>query len=473
MGVLARLFGNQERASYDRSSGDMLINEPQYLWLGHDSGGGRYPIGPNGPYTVECLPAITRLTAIIVDPLAASPWTVTESTTGLPRAGAVVSPPRWMTDPQLLRPDDRFPITALPAVRRMPRSTFWATWIRSALWFGAGFLLFAEDAQGGPIPGSLRILHPATVAPVRNEFGTVVWEIGDGPDTVRTDRDGYLLMPGRMRLVVLRDPHASIDAEGRAVGLFERNAGTFGLSERIDNYTSGIYRSGVPAGFLKVTAPGLDPEKANTIRQSWMAAHGGDRRSVAVLNATTDFKPIQFSPVDVALIEGKRANLADVAMAFGLDPGGALGLSMGGSMTYTNEESRFSRLRQDLMPWIVAVEQTIGALLPAGRDMRIDFAELTRPDPTQQYPALNEAVSSGLLTLDEARAQLGLPPLSGPAGESEDEARRLATAEVIQKVYLGVGTVITSDEARQIVNEAGGSLAIPGPEFAPKAPTGF
>jgi HK97 family phage portal protein len=418
MSLFSRLFGAQDRASYDRSSGDMLVNEPQFMWLGHDSGGGRYPIGPNGPFHTECLPAITRLTAIIVDPLAASPWTVAESTTGLPVAGSVFAPPRWMTDPQLLRPDDRYPITALPAVRRMSRSAFWATWLRSAVWFGAGFLLFAEDATGAPTPGSLRVLHPASVKPVRNEFGTVVWEIGDGPDTVRTDRDGYLLMPGNMRLIVLRDPHADIDAEGRSVGTFERNASTFGLAGRIDNYASNIFHQGIPSGFLKVTAPGLDSDKARTIREAWMGAHGGSRRSVAVLNATTDFKPIQFSPVDVAMIEGKRANLADMAMAFGLDPGGALGLSMGGSMTYANAQSQFARLRQDLMPWIVAVEQTIGALLPNGRDMRIDFSELTRPDPTQQYPALNDAIASGLLDIDEARAQIGLPPKGTRNGDA-------------------------------------------------------
>ncbi len=413
MGAIARFFGIQERASYDRSSGDMLVNEPQFMWLGHDSGGGRYPIGPNGPFATECLPAITRLTAIIVDPLASSPWTVAESTTGLPRAGAVMAPPRWMTDPQLLRPDDRYPIQALPVVRRMSRSAFWATWIRSAVWLGAGFLLFAEDATGAPIPGSLRVLHPGSVKAVRNEFGTVVWEIGDGPDTVQTDRDGYLLMPGNMRLIVLRDPHGEVDAEGRTIGTFERNASTFGLSEKIDRYASNIFHSGVPSGFLKVTTPGLDPDKARTIRAAWMNAHGSDRRSVAVLNATTDFKPIQFSPVDMALIEGKRANLADMSMAFGLDPGGALGLSMGGTMTYQNAESQFARLRQDLMPWIVAVEQTIGALLPGGRDMRIDFSDLTRPNTPEHNASVVALHQSGLITDDEGRSMLGLPPMEG------------------------------------------------------------
>ena len=45
-----------------------------------------------------------------------------------------------------------------------------------------------------------------------------------------------------------------------------------------------------------------------------------------------------------------------------------------------------------------------------GRDMRIDFTDLTRPDPTHQYEVLNTAIKSGLLSLDEGRAHLGLPP---------------------------------------------------------------
>ena len=35
-------------------------------------------------------------------------------------------------------------------------------------------------------------------------------------------------------------------------------------------------------------------------------------------------------------------------------------------------------------------------------------------------------------------------------------------------VYLGVGKVITSDEAREIVNESGGDLPLPGPDFTPE-----
>jgi hypothetical protein len=48
-----------------------------------------------------------------------------------------------------------------------------------------------------------------------------------------------------------------------------------------------------------------------------------------------------------------------------------------------------------------------------------------------------------------------------PSGDETTDVSAMQIAEVIQKVYLGVGKVITSDEARAIVNLAGGDLNIP------------
>lgn len=410
-----RFLGLQERATYARTSGDMLLNDtPAIWWMGYDSGGGAYPIGPNGPHGVKVLPAVTRLTSLITDPLSTVPWAITSTDA----AGSASSsmPPRWISDPQLLRPDARFPAPTLPAVRRLPRSAFWGSWIRSAVWHGAGHIAFAEDEAGQPLAGTLRHLDSRLVSPVRDELGVVVWEIGEGPEAARTDRDGYLDFEAgpRWRIATLRDPHAPIDSEGRSISVFERHADTFGLSGSLENYARGVFTSGIPSGFLKVNTPGLQQEEADELKRKWMEAHGGDRRSVAVLNASTDYTALTFSPVDAALIETKRANLADLALAFSLDPSGALGVTLGNSATYSNVQQHFARLRQDLLPWITAVEQTIGALLPAGREIRLDFTDLTRPDPKEQYEGLKVALDAGILTIDEARAVLGLPPTPPP-----------------------------------------------------------
>lgn len=402
---------------YARGNANFLVNDPDgypseygpVYWIGSDAGGGAVPIGPNGPHSVDMLPAVTRLTAVIVDPLASVPWKVVEQGFG----GQVLGTPRWITDPQMLHPDARFPTQVLPAVMRQPRTEVYGTWIRSAVWYGTGFLAFIEDATGQPMAGSIRTLHPLMVNPVRDEDGALVWEVGSGTETLRADRDGFIEIGGqRWRIVCLRDPHAPVDEEGRSVSVFERHPDTFRTASAIDSYARGTFRNdGVPSGFLKVNTPGLNETQAKTLKADWMSAHSGMSRSVAILNATTDYTPLSRSPLDTALIENKRANLADLCLAFALDPNGALGISMGNSATYANVAQYYSRQKIDLMTWIETVEQVISALLPAGQGIRLDFSELTRPDPKTHYEALAVAVDAGLMTLDEARNTLGLPAL--------------------------------------------------------------
>lgn len=58
----------------------------------------------------------------------------------------------------------------------------------------------------------------------------------------------------------------------------------------------------------------------------------------------------------------------------------------------------------------------------------------------------------------------------GDAAPTGDEQSR-AIAEMAQKIYLGIGPLMTQDEARQILNQAGANLRIPGPGIPePPAP---
>ena len=53
---------------------------------------------------------------------------------------------------------------------------------------------------------------------------------------------------------------------------------------------------------------------------------------------------------------------------------------------------------------------------------------------------------------------------------SRDEASARDIAEVIQKIYLGVGIVLSADEAREIVNRFGANLTGSLPVKTPAAP---
>lgn len=427
----------EQRAAYTRTSGDLLINDPgiadpdgpsamtPVYWLGLDSGGGATPIGPNGPWATHgpAIPVVTRATSLIVTPLSAAPYRVEDIST----AGKWYPSPRWMTDPMLMRPDTRYP-QAHPSVSRLPRAKFWGDWIRSAIWWGEGAFLAAESADGSPLAGSLKLINPLLLETERDDNGVLVWAIAsdnhDPDGRAVFDREGRITFGSiTYRIYVLRNPHSEIDSEGRSLGVFASSPGTFGLARQMESYASGTFRSGIPAGYLKVSQPHLSQDAADNLKSAWLRNHGGDRRSIAVLNATTEFHALNLSPVDAALAEMKRLNIADVAFAFGLDPI-TLGAGLNNSATYTNIRDAWSNHADfGLSPWIAAVEDTLSSLFPANQAARVNLDQFANPAPGERYSAYATAISAGILTTNEVRDMEGLPPLPD-APESDLSARK-------------------------------------------------
>lgn len=413
MGFWSEFFGlsePQQRAAYTRTDGDLLIQDMGSIWTGIDSGGGSRPIGPNGPYPagVSPLPIITRATALITGPLTSGPMYI--------QTGVNRHHPRWLADPMLVRPDERMFGSPNPSAQHLTRANFWADWIRSAIWWGHGAFIFAEGAKGAPTAGTLQLINPLAMSTRRMDDG-LHWVINDPEDTTNElvfSRDGSITMGSlRYRLAVLRNPHAPVGPEGHSAGVFEVHPEVFKIAEQIQTYTSGTFRSGIPAGYLKVNRPDFDQRSADELKRRWMESHGGDRRSIAVLNASTEFTPLNLSPIDAALDKVKRLSVADAAMAFGIDPM-TLGASLNTSMTYSNVRDAWSNHRDfGLAPWRAAIEDTLSALVPSGSEVLVDLDGFANPTIKERYEAGSIAVTAGLLTTNEWRAGEGLTPITG------------------------------------------------------------
>jgi HK97 family phage portal protein len=336
---------------------------PPAWWVGNSVEDGWSPIGPHGPWGGAAgggLPVVTRALSLRVQPLTTNPFRVL-------RGGAEMPAPMWLADPQLVRPLPGGAESVIPIKWRQTRPKFWSDWVRSAVLMGRSFIAFQINSAGEPVAGTLRHLSWGDVQP-EGEF----LRIGDD---IITDRDGKFWVvtdrgSAEYRVVRLDNPHSGS-------GVFADHPQVFDLAKRIAAYTGGVFGSGVPNGYLKVNANGLTQEQADQLKERWLAAHGGDRRSIAVLNATTDFTPISWNPVDSALAEVKRLSIADVAFAFGMAPE-TLGVTLGNSATYSNVAQWFEAHRDfALQPWISAVEATLSALLPAGTEVRCNFDSYT------------------------------------------------------------------------------------------------
>jgi len=474
------------RARYARTAGDFLTGgvnpseTPPIWWYGVDTGGGAYPIGPNGPFPNGWgagLPVVTRATSLITGPLTAAPFKVQELGFG----GRPLSRPRWITDPMLVRSDSDFPFPSevFADAQKLTRGNFWSTWLRSAIHYGTGAFLCQQDETGQPVAGTLKVLDPFLLDTVRADDGSLRWVLGSNgaapEDRVVFDRTGRVTIgPFTYWLVALRNPHFTTDVDGHTAGVFEAHPSAFQLSGQIEAYTSGTFRSGIPAGYLKVdqTMTGMTQDQADELKRKWMASHGSDRRSIAVLNAYTSFVPLNLSPVDAALAEVKRLSVADVAMAFALDPE-VLGTSLSNSATYKNAQEYWSRHRDfGLSPWIAAVQDVLTALLPGNQGCVVDLDRFSNPEPMVRFEGYNLAISSGVLTVDECRELEGLPPLPA-AAQDQAQTRALSQQEAVQKVYLGVANgILTVAEARQMINDAGGNLDVHALDGGPVESTG-
>lgn len=377
---------------------------PGYFWIGESQGDG--PIGPHGPWPGygAALPIVTRCYSLLADPLTAGPFRIRTPGDELEPA------PRWLNDPQMAREDARIlgerPERPIPESVRMTRAKFWRTFIAYAIGHGISYLMFEESPSGQPVAGSLRLPDPRLVE--TDDSGH--WRIGE----LEFDREGR---SGNIRMVALRNPHHS-------QGVFVAHPETFQIAGRIERYTKGIFRSGVPAGYLKVSNPNLSAQQAKQLKDAWMQAHAsGDARTIAVLNATVDFHAIALSPVDAALAEVRRLSIADAAFAFNIAPE-TLGLTLGNSATYSNVAQWFEAHRDfSLSPWIAAVQDCLTALVASGNGVEVNLDAMAAPPLDERMRAWEVALRAGVMTVNEVRAREGLPPLP--------ESRRKAPSEPV------------------------------------------
>jgi phage portal protein BeeE len=386
--------------------------------MGSDSGGGAYPIGPHGPWThhqAAAQPVVTRATALITGPLTSAPFRLLDGN------GQPLPTPLWLSDPMMSRPDDRSGFTPYPDTRRLARSLFWAGWIRSAIWWGHGAFIYQQDNAGAPARGTLHLVNPHQLSTTAVKSGDSGWRwqldsTDGGPAAVFDSNGAITLADGTTYwLCVLRNPHSPVDDSGMSRGVFAMSPSAFRLAAQIDAYTAGQFRAGVPNGYLKTSVPGMTQGAADQLKAEWMARHGGDARSVAILNSTTEFVPINLSPVDTAVDQVKRLNVADVAFAFALDPM-TLGAGLNNSATYTNLRDAWENHRDfGLAPWQAAAQDTLSALTTSGTSVAINLDGFANPAPSERFAAYKVAIDSGVLSVDEARALEGLPPRDEPA----------------------------------------------------------
>ena len=402
------------RTQHNRGSGDLLMNDPDgwvidrpdLTYRGTDSWREiTLPVGGSlgKDDDPSALPAITRATSLICD-------TLSGQHLDLQRGREHLESPRWLTDPGLARPDLRVADYRAEGVSPLSAVSFWAEVLISALWYGDAFIWVpVRDNAGNPVP-PLWVIHPLLVDVVTPS--KVDAQRPRPGYWVETSGSQWTHVPAS-QVIHVRGMGPYWD--GRGSGAITSHSSVWDEAASLRSYAAGIFTAGIPAGYLKVSAPNLTEEQAGALRDKWASSHGGkaSRRQIAVLNSVTEFVPIQLPPETAQLAEAKRLSLLDVANAFGVEPF-MLGLPADGS-TYANIESRMRSFAQfTLQPWARRLESALSAEFPQGTEVRINLDSLARADSGARVAYYAEGTAGGWLTVDEIREMEGLPPLAAP-----------------------------------------------------------
>jgi HK97 family phage portal protein len=416
------------------------VDQPWLWWDGPADGDGTGGPWGNPPPGAEfgtptwhgtSLPAVSKCLQLTADKLAGLPWHVF-------RGRDIQPTPLWITDPQGLARDGRRVMLDNPKIR-LSAFDFWSSYLRSLILLGEGIAWTprVEDAYGnptGPIVGPCHVLNPNHLELIDGEWYVVEpgvpseeWVHIDDRELVITR---WVMRPGKKR----------------GVGIVGAHARDLAAGANTRAYADNLLQRGVPNGYLKSSKPDLTQAQANELKAAWLKAHGSTRKSIGVLNATTEFHAISLDPKAMQYSELRRLSAWDICLMFGVPPS-RLGISMGASNTYANLESDNAVYVQDaLMPIAARLEAAIDATLPQGTTLKVEFGGLLRGDTKTRYEAYQVALGAGFMTIDEVRALEDLPPLP-PAATLADSPVAPATLTPVPVAAAAADAVDADDVA--------------------------
>lgn len=289
----------------------------------------------------------------------------------------------------------------------------WST-VQDLIMFGNHFALCGSTDWQTRRPGWLVPVHADRVGALIDPDTGRVWYVLDGETVEPYDPD-----PG--------DPGGSVDAlpdytgqllhisagnrsgELFGLGVLAQYGAWLGGSVAAETYAGTYFAGGTLPPAVLQSPTVLTQTQADELKSKWRDMTS--TREPVVLPSGYVLTPIVSNAVDAQLVESRQWNAAEVAMMLGI-PSYKLGLQ-GASMTYQNIESADIEWVRDSVdryagPIAAAFSQW---LMPAGTSVAWDYAHRMRADQKTTADVLAVYTGAGILTVDEARAQISRPPL--------------------------------------------------------------
>lgn len=345
---------------------------------------------------------------------------------------------------------------------------FWQAFVASMALHGQGY---AEIQKSGDRVVALDLILPSEMSLDKDSKGRLI----------------YLRTSSRLHTTetIARDkmfhvPSFTIDGlTGLSAIQFGRNI--FGSAMSADDAANSTFKNGLLPTVAFSIDRVLKQEQREEFREYIKSVSGAlNAGESPVLEQGIKPETIGINPVDAQLLESRAYSVEEVARWFGV-PLWMIGHTDKGSNWGTGlEQQQIAFLTFCLSSYATSIQQWINKKLMTPVDRisyytEFGFEGFLKADSKTRADYYSIMTQNGIYTRDECRVKENLPRKGGNAEvltvqtalSPIDAIGRsgLSAVEAIQKAYLGVGKVLTSDEARELINQAGADLTIPGPDF--------
>jgi len=167
----------------------------------------------------------------------------------------------------------------------------------------------------------------------------------------------------------------------------------------------------VPSAILKNSKRTLDAAEAALTKRRFGAAVGNGE--VFVTGMDWDYTMLGAKATESQFLEEMRYSLSDIARFFGVPADTIDAPSESGSITYANISQRnLQLLIMNLGPAVARRETALSRLTANPRRVKLDSDALLRMDPQTRQTVLASKISNRQMTVDEAREEDNMPPLT-------------------------------------------------------------
>ena len=206
----------------------------------------------------------------------------------------------------------------------------------------------------------------------------------------------------------------------QGIGILHYAKNAIQLSEFTEDAATNYFASGCNIkGVLKTNGP-LNPKQRKDVLNDWSNTYGNEGTSksggIVALPGNMEFQQVSNNANDAQLLETRLFNLQEIARFFNISPVMLGDLSH--SSYSTIEATNLQFLTQTLQPIISLMEHELNRKLLSDEERKtyvidIDESYLLKGDKSATATYYGTLVDKGIISINEARYQLGLSPVEG------------------------------------------------------------